>query len=310
MTAAYNSFFFNWEISLLEWLQAHLDRTVLQIVGLASVLGEELFLVMVLGFVYWCWDKKAGRTIGFAIVLSNILTPMVKNVFFRSRPYIESDSIKLLRPIEEGDIYDLELQGYSFPSGHSSNAATVFASIAIAFRKRIFVILAVVCPLLVGFSRMAVGAHFPTDILAGLLIGCLIAFAVPALERRIRSKALFYAILLVVTLPGFFYCRSSDYYTGMGLLIGMIAGVTFEEKCVRFENTRSVWRMIARMVGGGLIFLGLNTLLKLPFSSEFLNGGSEAALLVRCARYAIVSFVDIGVYPLVFRLTAGIGKKN
>ena len=55
------------------------------------------------------------------------------------------------------------------------------------------------------------------------------------------------------------------------------------------------------MILGLAIFLVLNTVLKLPFPKSFLDGGTYAALMVRCARYAIISFIDFGVYPLLFK---------
>ena len=302
------SFYFLWELSLMEWLQAFIPHAVISVISLLSFFGEEAFLVLMLGFVYWCWDKETGKKIGFAIVMANIWNPMIKNVFLRRRPYFESDRIKLLRPIEKGDIYDLNLQGYSFPSGHSTNAAALFGVLAMSFRKKILTVLAVVIPLLVAFSRMVVGAHFPTDVIAGLALGYLIMFVMTFVYDRIKNRYLFYGILLVTAIPGLFYCKSADYFTGLGLLVGLIASTLFEEKKVRFENTRNPLRMIARLIGGGAIFFGLNTLLKLPFSKEFLECGSFAALMVRCARYAVVSFIDMGVYPLLFKLTAKIGK--
>ena len=41
-----------------------------------------------------------------------------------------------------------------------------------------------------------------------------------------------------------------------------------------------------------------------------LDGGSYAALLVRGARYAVIAFLEFGVYPILFRYTARIGKKE
>ncbi|MBQ7248058.1 MAG: phosphatase PAP2 family protein [Lachnospiraceae bacterium] len=303
-----NSFFFNWEISFMEWLQAVLPHAVIQVISLISFFGEELFLVLMLGFIYWCWDKEIGKKVGFAVVMSNIWNPMIKNVFLRRRPYFESEQIDLLRPIADGDIYDLKLQGYSFPSGHSTNAAALFGIMAMSFKKKIFTVLAVVVPLLVAFSRMVVGAHFPTDVLVGLALGYLIMLVVTLLYDRLNRYA-FYAVMLVTSLPGLLYCRSEDYYTGLGLLIGLIAAFTFEEKKVGFEVTRQPLRMIARVVCGGALFFGLNTLLKLPFPGEFLGSGSFAALMVRCCRYAVVSFITIGVYPMLFKVTAKIGRK-
>jgi membrane-associated phospholipid phosphatase len=48
---------------------------------------------------------------------------MAKNIALRRRPYFDHESIHILRVVEpEADIYDIAAQGYSFPSGHSTNA--------------------------------------------------------------------------------------------------------------------------------------------------------------------------------------------
>ena len=54
----------------------------------------------------------------------------------------------------------------------------------------------------------------------------------------------------------------------------------------------------------------LNTLLKLPFNKEFLKSETMPAFLVRTARYAVIIFVIIGVYPKLFPLYERIGKKG
>jgi len=57
---------------------------------------------------------------------------------------------------------------------------------------------------------------------------------------------------------------------------------------------------ILRVVGGIAIYFLLNKLLKLPFSSDFLNGGSTGAHLIRTARYAVIAFIEFGIYPMAF----------
>lgn len=56
-------------------------------------------------------------------------------------------------------------------------------------------------------------------------------------------------------------------------------------------------------MGGGLLYFGLNVVLKMPFPKELLNAGNLAAHLIRALRYAVVIFVVIGVYPMLFKLT-------
>ena len=79
---------------------------------------------------------------------------------------------------------------------------------------------------------------------------------------------------------------------------------------MRFENTPHLLRCILRTLGGGVLYFGLNEALKMPFSRELLNGGSVLAHLLRSARYAVVIFVLIGVYPMLFRLTDRLWDKK
>lgn len=303
MAASGNTFFFLWEVRLMEWMQTHLGDMLISIMQFFSLFGEELPLILIVGFVYWACDKKLGRSMGLSAIMGLTWGAMLKNIFLRRRPYFDHESIKILRlPEPEGGVYDIHAQGYSFPSIHSTNAVTVFGSLAINLRKRWVITVAIIIPLFTGISRFVVGAHYPTDVLAGWTLGIISVAIVYLLQKRVKNTLTLYGILLVTAIPGFFYCRSEDYFTATGLLLGFMGATLLDDHYVHFENTRKPVWMAARMVGGLAVYFALNTVLKLPFSKEFLSNGSTAALLVRCARYAVVAFVDFGVYPLLFKL--------
>ena len=303
MAVSGNTFFFPWEVNLMEWLQAHIPSAGISIISLFSMFGEELLMILILGFVYWSYDKNLGRTMGLSALMGLSWNTMAKNIALRRRPYFDHEGIKILRVVEpKADIYDISAQGYSFPSGHSTNAATVFGSLAVNLRKRWVTVIAIVIPLLTGFSRFVVGAHYPTDVLGGWLLGIISVLVIQQLQKRVKNSLVLYGILLVTAVPGFFYCKSADYFTSVGLLIGFMGGTLLEERYVRFENTRKPLWMAVRVVGGLVIYFALSTILKLPFSKEFLSNGSTAALLVRCARYVIIAFVEFGIYPMLFKL--------
>ena len=305
-----NTFFFDWEVSLILWLQAHMGTLGTAIASFVSAFGEELACVAVIGFLYWCFDKRFGRFVGLNVLVGLVLNPMIKNVFVRRRPYFDTPEIQCLKPVDKSaDIYNIAAQEYSFPSGHSTNAVAVYGSVAEYAKKNVLTVIAVVLTLLIGVSRFCLGVHYPTDVLCGWALGLVIIVAVPWLQQKFHHPRLFYGLLLLLGLPGFFYCKSSDYFTGYGMLVGFVLGVEFEQRCVNFENTRSPLRSVLRVLGGIAVLFGLNTLLKLPFSKELLENGTLAAYLVRTLRYAVVIFVDMGVYPLVFRLTGTLGKK-
>ena len=301
MAPSGNTFFFPWEVNLMEWLQTHLGSTEISIISFFSVFGEELLLILIMGFLYWSFDKKLAKTVGLSVIMGLVWNAMFKNIALRRRPYFDHENIKILRVVEpKADIYDIAAQGYSFPSGHSTNAVTVFGSLAANLRKRWLMVVAIVIPLLTGFSRVVVGAHYPTDVLAGWLLGIVSVVIIQILQNRVKNTALLYGILLLTAVPGFF-CKSEDYFTAMGLLIGFMGGTLLEDGYVHFVNTRNPFWMVVRVLGGVAIYFTLNTMLKLPFSQEFLSSGSVSALLVRSARYTIIAFMEFGLYPMLFR---------
>ena len=304
-----NAFSFPWEVSLMEFLQTHIPAAGISVISFFSMFGEELFMVLVLGLLYWGIDKRYGKYVGLNVLMGTIWNPMAKNIAMRRRPYFDHEGIRILRVVEpEADIYDISAQGYSFPSGHSTCAAGLFGSLARYRKNKALTALAVALPLLVGFSRVVVGAHYPTDVLVGWLFGALAIWIVPLLRRRIQSDFSFYGVLLLTALPGIFFCRSADYFTGLGLLVGFIVGSVIEERYVRFSNTRHPLRVLLRVAGGAALFFVLNALLKRPFSAAFLAGGTTAALLVRTARYALIAAIDFAVYPMAFDRIAPIRR--
>lgn len=189
-------FFFPWEMQLMEWLQAHIGSSgfVFWVLSNLSAFGEQLLLVAIMGFLYWGLNKEFGKYVGLNILMANVWNPMIKNVVLRLRPYfVPGYNVKLLRLIDSNaDAMDVAAQGYSFPSGHSANAATVYGSLAAHEKKRkVLWIIAIVLPILVGFSRVFVGAHYPTDVLCGWALGAVIVLLIPFLRRKIKNRWVF-----------------------------------------------------------------------------------------------------------------------
>ena len=295
------TFYFDWEVRLQEGLQSILGTPGTYLSIGCTMLGEQIVLILLLGFLYWCYDKEFGKFVGINTIMGVILNPMLKNLVLRRRPYFDHSSIKILKPVDpSADIYDISAQGYSFPSGHSTNSVILYGSLAQYGRKKVLMVIAVLFPFLVGVSRVALGAHYVTDVLCGWIMGGLILLGLTLLRAKVKEEKWFYLILILLSLPGVFYCKTEDYFTGLGLLMGFAAALLFEERYVNFRSTRSVPKCIARVLGGGVLYAALNTLLKLPFPKEFLESPTLPAFLVRTARYGVILFLLMGVYPLCF----------
>ncbi len=299
-----NTIYFSFEPVLMEWLQSFLGDSGATLFSRLSALGEQYILVLILGYLYWCYDKKFGIYLGTNIVIGLSFNPMIKNIFLRRRPYFDHPQVKCLRPVEpKADIYDIGAQGYSFPSGHSMNSAVIYGSLGRYGKRRWLTVLAFVLPFLVGVSRVVAGVHYPTDVLVGWGVGALIVFFVPAIYDRFGedNRWKINLVFFLISAIGVFYCTTEDYFTALGIMAGFFTGIEFEKHFVNFSETRKPVACFLRILGGGIIYLGLNTLLKLPFSTQFLDSGTTAAYLVRTLRYFIVVFTLIGAYPALFK---------
>ena len=307
-----NIFYFDWEVSLIEWVQNAMGSVGTALARLFSFIGGETISLLLIIIMLFCYKKTAGKRVAMTVLTASMWFPMIKNIVLRVRPYMaHKDSIKVLQVVEaDADPADIIQQGYSFPSGHGATAVSLFGSIGRELRKRWMWTLAVVMPLLIGLSRIAVGVHYPTDVLGGWVVGLLaIGFNI-LLAKYVKKEWMRYVIVLAVTVPGIFWCTSRDYFTALGLLIAAAVAFPYEEKYIQFKDTRNIWAMILRAAGSFAIYFALNKLLKMPFSKEWLDSGELLANLVRTARYAIILFVVIAVYPRVFPLFEKVGKKK
>ncbi len=293
-----------WEARIIEWLQSN-PEDLTSITGrVISFIGGETGLMIVLVIVLFCWKKETGQKL--ALIIASLIAwfALIKAAVKRPRPYVRyPDRVESLALVDsEAAAADIAAQGYSFPSMHSGSVAATFFTLAREIKKKWSWIIAAVLTLLVGTFRVVTGNHYPTDVLAGWALGFAVMEVFDLLERHVHKEWIRHLILLSAALPGLFYVRTADYFTSFGLLIGATAAIPFERKYVNFQDTRNVPAMILRASGAFVIYFGLNTLLKMPFSKEFLDSAGFGAFMVRTARYTINMFVIMGVYPMVFPL--------
>ena len=100
------SFSFPWETALMAWLQARMGPGAVTVAALLSMLGEQVPVVAVFAFLYWCYDKKSGKFLAVNLCAVIMFNSMVKNLVLRRRPYCDHPRIRCLRPPEaKADIY-------------------------------------------------------------------------------------------------------------------------------------------------------------------------------------------------------------
>lgn len=106
--------------------------------------------------------KSFGFKLTFAMILSTLLSNVIKKSVNRIRPYIKSNNLNAIK---------IGVDNYSFPSGHTTSAFTMSTMLSLFFPRLslIFIILST----LVGVSRMYLCVHYPTDVAFGTFLGIL-----------------------------------------------------------------------------------------------------------------------------------------
>jgi membrane-associated phospholipid phosphatase len=107
-------------------------------------------------------EKKEPYIIAGTLLTSSAITIGLKYGVNRSRPYVTYPDIEQR---------DSHAGPYSFPSGHTSSAFALATSLSLCYQKWYVAVPAYAWAFTVGYSRMRLGVHFPTDVLAGALIG-------------------------------------------------------------------------------------------------------------------------------------------
>ena len=144
--------------------------------------GEVLILIAVAAALWLLWRRHAH------LGLMVIAVTLVGRALVSAQKY----TIGRIRPDETGHL--VSVYNPSFPSGHAANSMIVFLTIAIVFTadsrwRRPMAALALALALLIGLSRVALGVHWPSDVVGGWSFGLLwVLLALPLSERLFKRR--------------------------------------------------------------------------------------------------------------------------
>ena len=270
-------------IELIRWLEPYRAPALTRLLMIVSDLGSMFGYLLMLPIIWWGFSWKVGARIFVALVLSVYLNSLIKEVVALPRPFVYADDVTHLRTPGE----------YSFPSGHAQHAAVFWGLLALHFRKRRkrwFTGLAATIIFLIGFSRVYLGVHFPSDVIAGWALGATIAWAYARWFRPVVDWAsqleLSSQTLLALGVPALLALihPSRNAAIAMGGLAGALGGLAFAyHKGLYPEGERSLNRR-------SWLVVGLAGLPVLYFLLRLLSPGSESFYyhLYLWARFAAI----------------------
>ncbi len=314
--------YLDWGVRVVLWLQTNAGgwKPLMQAL---SFLGTEEFLLPLGIALYWCVDASLGLRLGLLLTTGASLGGLLKLAFHMPRPYWYDLRVQPLAAET----------GYGFPSQHTITAWSVIPWLGKKIHSTWGLAAGVLLALGVSLSRIFLGVHFPTDVLGGMLIGLAVWFGVdggirhigPVLARaglsaQCGAAAAASAILLlaqagvlaalrpIVDPPAWAVNAARinviaprspvDIVSMAGLLLGLGAGVAFQQRWAKFRAGGPAGKRALRFLVGLIVLLTIWR--GLPILWNEYNQPSTLALILRYVRYGLVGYWAVFLAPLVF----------
>jgi membrane-associated phospholipid phosphatase len=154
-----------WETGSVLWLQS--APALALPMAAVSALGSPVFYLGLIAVLAWWRERPFALELGMLFAVSAIVNDLAKLLVHAPRPYWVS-----------ADVLPLEVQGsFGFPSAHAQLAFSIWGLIALRLRRPGAALAAAAVVFAIGVSRIALGVHYPVDVLGGWLIGAAVLAA-------------------------------------------------------------------------------------------------------------------------------------
>lgn len=173
--------FFDIDRQLIEWINNNritsLDIVFIFLTKCATIVSIAI-AILVLLYGFYKKDqlfKIRGWQLVAALAMNSIIVNILKYSINRVRPFVHDP---LIHKLSTGG-------SPSFPSGHTADAFVIVVTVSMLFKdKNGWVFLVWIWACAIAYSRIALGVHYPSDVLGGMLVGAFNAYLVQHLFNR------------------------------------------------------------------------------------------------------------------------------
>jgi membrane-associated phospholipid phosphatase len=283
-----------------------------------TFLGTIEFYLLLIPFLYWVVSAPLGMRVLLVLIGTDFLTLGFKQLLRQPRPYW----VGQVKPLAEET-------SYGIPSSHASDSLAVWGYLAYRLKKDWLWALTILVVLLIGLSRMYLGVHFPTDVLAGWLIGLVVIIVFAKSEDRVAAWlgnfsmpgqiGIGFAVSILMILAGWIIGRLiapypdppawaeyasqargiSHYFTLGGSLFGATLGYALMRQHAAFQARGAWWQRVLRYALGMAVVLAIYLGLDVAFGMIAADQ-TALGLVLRYTRYAAVTFWVMFGAPWVF----------
>ena len=271
--------------------------------SLVTRIGEETIAMIVICVFFWCINKRTAYIIGIAYFLSGLTVQVMKICFRIERPWVIDPAF---RPVQSAIG---NATGYSFPSGHTQSATTLFCSLGAQTKKKPLKAACLLAVVLVAFSRMYLGVHTLLDVAAAFFMSLLFVFLTVktlADDSGNRKRELVLSLFIVLYSCAAIAIAMSSFYGGKieqiylsdclkaaGAGVGFAAGMYVERIYINFSvsGKNVLWQVLK-------FILGIAGVLLIKEGLKLILGDS---LAVDTVRYFLIVIWVTALFPLIIK---------
>jgi len=249
------------ETPLIQCIQSFQGQTLTTAMNIFTFLGNPFFWIIIAGIYYWLGKERRAFYMMNLIILAAVSIGSLKRIFGRTRP-------SLLKPTY---FFQDTYTNLSFPSGHTTLVAAMLSFLENKWKQKwILVFLALI---LVAISRVYLGMHYISDVIAGIILGYILGKINLWLAEKIEhsdfklkrfkismSKEKILIIILTTIFLGTLILFND--YPELGTLIGFYLGFfTYKELSLEQTKIELGQMMLKQTIGLSMtILLAITTL--------------------------------------------------